>query len=258
MTNDYCTLHWPRSDIAVLTLNRPNKLNAVNIEMLAQWRKHLEKIAAIDTTRCLLITGAGRAFCAGADIISTAQTAKQYDGDLGHILQEHYEPLIVALRTLPFPIISVVNGLAVGVGFSFALYGDIILAAEDAYFWANFSHIGLTPDGGLSYLLPQHIGHHRALAHTLLADKISAQDAMRMGMVYEVYPPKNLMPQAVNSAMQIANHSQISIEETKRLIRPTGDTSFQDQIKAERVSQTRAGYSSEARQAMVAFLSRKK
>ena len=148
------------------------------------------------------------------------------------------------------------SGLAVGVGFSFALHGDLIVAADDAYFWANFSDIGLIPDGGLSALLPQHLGYHRAMAHVLLAEKISVPDAINLGLVYRGYPKRTLQQHALTLAQNIADQSNIVNQEAKQLLRGSFGRSLEDQLKAECVSQARAGFSPEAKVAIMRFLSR--
>ena len=254
MENQYCKLSWPGESIALITLNRPDKLNAINVEMLQEWRRLLHVLQAHASLKCLLITGEGRAFSSGADIRATLEVAREKQGDLGHILSTYYEPVIMQLRTMPCPIISVVNGLAVGVGFSFALYGDIIIAADDAYFWANFSEIGLATDGGMSYLLPRSIGYHRAMAVTLLAEKILPEQAKTWGMVHEVVPSGELMSTAMMLAEQITQRSGIATGAIKQLFSQSAEATFAQQLQAESRNQTRAGFSPEARDAIMAFL----
>ena len=226
--------------------------------MLTEWQNHLE--ALLNRTvkpRCLLITGAGRAFSAGADISSTAAVANEYNGHLGDILQKHYHPVIETLRHLPFPVISVVNGLAVGVGFSFALHGDIILASENAYFWCNFSQIGLVPDGGMSYLLPHYIGYHRAMAYSLLSEKISATEAQSMGIVHKLFTPETLLDGAIELAQRLIDTPDMAIFETKSLFQSALDQSLSNQMAAESNSQSRVGKTSETQHALLNFLSKK-
>ena len=258
MTEHFCTLTWPTAQIAQITLNRPEKLNAINVEMLQQWRSHIDLLLQKKTKpRCLILTGTGRAFSSGADIRATIEVARAHNGDLGSILSAYYNPLITLIRSLPFPIISVVNGLAVGVGFSFALHGDVILAADQAYFWANFSEIGLAPDGAMSYLLPRTMGYHRAIAHTLLAKKLTAAEAKDLGIVYQTFPQKDLMHHALALAEQICSSSPVATQETVRLFREGLERSFHDQLQAESASQARAGFSPEAKEAITRFLSRR-
>ncbi len=254
MENQYCKLSWPRSDIALITLNRPEKLNAINVEMLQQWRHALESLLGHQTLRCVLITGEGRAFSSGADIKSTIDVARTHNGDLGSILSAYYNPVISMLRDLPCPVISVVNGLAVGVGFSFALHGDIIIASDNAYFWANFSKIGLAADGGISYLLPRSIGYHRAITYTLLNEKISALDAKAIGIVHKVVSQEALMSTAILIAEQITQRSKIANHEIKKLYSQSLESAFEEQLQAESASQAKAGFSKEAREAIQAFL----
>ena len=255
MKRSFCKLSWPSDSIALITLNRPEKLNAINVEMLLQWKDILDFLVEDGrNVRCLLITGSGRAFSSGADIQSTMAIAKERNGDLGSILSAYYNPLILAMQKLPFPIISVVNGLAVGVGFSFALHGDIIVASKDAYFWANFVKIGLVPDGAMSFILPKYIGYHSAASHMLLAEKMSASEAKSRGIVYQVYEAKSLMENAVELAKVMASHSKVANKETRSLLIEGIDRTFKEQIQAESVSQARAGYSDEAKKAIINFI----
>ncbi|MEC8882921.1 MAG: enoyl-CoA hydratase-related protein [Pseudomonadota bacterium] len=255
MTEEFCTLSWPEESIALITLNRPDKLNAINVEMLQQWREILEQLEdSSKAPRCLLVTGAGRAFSSGADIRATMKVAKEHNGDLGSILSAYYNPLILAIQKLPFPVISVVNGLAVGVGFSFALHADIIIASEDAYFWANFAEIGLVPDGAMSFMLPRFMGYHTAAAHILLAEKMTAIEAKSCGLVYQLYGKDILMRKAIELAMRMSQHSKVANQETKSLLREGMDRTFKEQIQAESISQARAGYSDEAKKAIMNFI----
>ena len=255
MTEEFCTLSWPEESIALITLNRPEKLNAINVEMLRQWRSILEILENSNKTpRCLLVTGSGRAFSSGADIHATIKVAKEHNGDLGSILSAYYNPLILAIQKLDFPVISVVNGLAVGVGFSFALHADIIIASKDAYFWANFAEIGLVPDGAMSFMLPRLMGYHSAAAHILLAEKMTAMEAKNRGLVYQVYRKDVLMREAIELAKRIAQYSKVANRETKSLLREGLDRTFKEQLQAESVSQARSGYSDEAKKAIMNFI----
>lgn len=257
MADQYCNLSWPVDGVAMITLNRPEKLNAINVEMLQQWRHILETLEKPTAPKCLLITGEGRAFSSGADIKATVEVARDHNGDLGSILSAYYNPVILMLNSLPYPVITVVNGLAVGVGFSFALHGDIILAADDAYFWANFSEIGLATDGGMSHVLPRSIGYHKALAYTLLAKKISSSEAKHLGIVFETYASSQLMQEALKLAKGLAARSAVANREIKRLVKASSESTFEDQLHAESIAQAKAGYSDAAKQAIMQFLVKK-
>ena len=161
-------------NVATLTLNRPDKLNAFTAGMHVELREAMNRIRATQGVRVLLITGAGRGFCAGQDLSERAMAKGQAPVDLGSTLEANYNPLIRGLRELPFPVICAVNGVAAGAGCNLALAGDIVLAARSASFIQAFSRIGLIPDAGGTWILPRTVGLARAMALAMLADKVSA------------------------------------------------------------------------------------
>lgn len=257
MAKEFCVLTWPEESIALITLNRPNKLNAINVEMLQQWKEIIDDLESLQhKVKCLLVTGSGRAFSSGADIHATVKVAQAHGGDLGSILSAYYNPLILSIQKLSVPVISVVNGLAVGVGFSFALCGDIILASEDAYFWANFTEIGLAPDGGMGFMLPRYIGYQSAVARVLLAEKITAEEALKMGMIYQICRSECLMDQAMKVARRVIGQSAVANREVKLLMREGLERTFKEHLQAETMSQARAGFSDEAKKSIMEFIAK--
>jgi len=256
LSHEPCLLSWPTQKVAKITLNRPDKLNAIDVEMLSHWCQILDTLKQRQP-RCVMLTGAGRAFSAGADLKSTVAVARQHQGRLDIVLQTYYYPVMHGLRELECPIISVVNGPAVGIGFAFALYGDIILAAEEAYFWANFSRIGLVPDGGMTYLLPRSIGYQRSMDWLLTAKKVSASDALIAGLVSQVYTNEQLEEAALQLAQYIATEGGLCHQATKKLLVHSDARTFDAQIDAESQSQAMAGQSPEAIRAWANFIDRK-
>src|SRR5215813_1571266 len=170
--------------VATITLNRPDKLNSFNREMALLLQQKLDECASQYTIRCVLITGAGKGFCAGQDL---AEVVDPNGPGMQRILSEHYNPIITRIRLLEKPVIAAVNGVAAGAGANIALCCDIVVAAQSASFIQAFSKIGLIPDSGGTYFLPRLIGWQKATAIAMLGDKIGALEAERMGMVYKVY-----------------------------------------------------------------------
>lgn len=257
MNREPCLLSWPAKNIAKITLNRPDKLNAIDVVTLKHWQGILKALVQ-NRPVCVLLTGAGRAFSAGADLRATVKVAREHNGQLDQVLQTYYYPVMHGLRQLECPIISVVNGPAVGIGFAFALYGDIILAGQHAYFWANFSRIGLVPDGGMTYLLPRRVGYQKSMDWILTAKKVSAQEAQQAGLVAAVYAEDQLEEEALKLAQQMSAQGALCLHATKKLLMNSAHHNFTEQIDAESQSQALAGQSPEALRAWANFIDRNK
>jgi len=174
-----------RDGVARLTLNRPDRLNSFNDAMHAEVREALAALRADASVRVMLLTGAGRGFCAGQDLGDRAVAPGGAAVDLGASIERNYRPLVLALRTLPVPTICAVNGVAAGAGANFALLCDVVVAARSASFIQAFSKIGLVPDCGGSWLLPRLVGRANALALAMLGDKLGAEDAVRLGLIWK-------------------------------------------------------------------------
>jgi 2-(1,2-epoxy-1,2-dihydrophenyl)acetyl-CoA isomerase len=170
--------------VASITLNRPDKFNSFDKEMAMALQSALDTVAADTQIRCVVITGAGKAFCAGQDLAEATST--DFAG-FTEVVSKHYNPIIEKMRNLPKPIVVAVNGVAAGAGANIALAGDIVVAHEAASFIQAFSKIGLVPDSGGTFMLPRLIGMQRATALMMLGDKVSATDALQMGMLYKVF-----------------------------------------------------------------------
>ena len=164
------------SGLATITLNAPDRLNAVSRKMIAEIKQCWEELAADASVRAVLLTGAGRGFCAGADLADPDRAASA-TADSGAALEQFFNPVIRAMRSIPKPVVSAVNGVAAGVGMSFALASDITIAGKSASFLQAFARIGLLPDGGSTWFLPRLVGDQRARALAMLAPQISAEQA---------------------------------------------------------------------------------
>jgi 2-(1,2-epoxy-1,2-dihydrophenyl)acetyl-CoA isomerase len=204
--------------VAWITLNRPDALNAVTPQLGEELRAAIEQIADNRDVRCLVLTGAGRGFCSGADLKATAWRREDGTTDLLTPLREVFHPLIMRLRTLEKPVIAAVNGGAAGIGCSLALASDIVVAAESAYFLMAFANVGLTLDGGGSALLAARIGHTRASEVGLLAERVSAEQALAWGLVNRVVPDADLRHAADELAARFAAGPPGSYASTKRTL----------------------------------------
>lgn len=242
--------------LARITLNDPKVLNAMSMLMAE------ELAAAIDQAgreaRALLITGAGRAFCSGADM-SGGSIAGEVDGepDVGVTLESHANPMMLAIRNLPIPIISAVRGPAAGVGCSIALASDIIVASENAFFIQSFVNIGLVPDGGSNWLLARAIGRVRALEMTLLGERLPAAKALEWGLITRVVPDDELLDAATAIAQKLANGPTQSIAMIRKLSWQAADDTFGEILKAERALQRDAGRTADHAEGVAAFLSKR-
>ncbi len=201
----YETIIWdPEGGVGRLTLNRPASLNAWTPEFGAELLSVIEREAAADEIRAILITGAGRGFSSGADLKAGFEPADDGGPDIATELNEIYHPVIAGLRNLPKPVVAAVNGPAVGIGCSLALACDLVLAGESAYFGLAFVNIGLMPDGGSTALVPAAVGKARAFQLALLGERVSAAQALDWGLVNAVHPDPDLVPAASELAQRLA------------------------------------------------------
>lgn len=243
--------------IATITFTDPATMNAAGLDTVTELLSAFEQSA--DDARCTILTGTGRGFCSGANLASggmenNAGTAKF---DAGKALDSHYHPLVMAMKEHPHPIITAVNGAAAGVGCSLALMGDLIIAADSAYFLQAFRRIGLVPDGGSTYLLPRLIGRARAMEMTLMGDKLPATKALQWGLINDVASDDELMTVAREKATQLANGPTQALAMIRELIWDSADRNFDTQIHAERNAQRAAGRTSDFREGVSAFLQKR-
>ncbi len=238
-----------------IKLNRPDKFNSFNREMALQLQSALEEASKNKTIRAVLLTGEGKAFCAGQDL-SEAITPE--GPGIKKIVEEHYNPIITALRKLEKPVICAVNGVAAGAGANIALACDVVIAAEGASFIQAFSKIGLIPDSGGTFFLPRLIGFQRASALMMLGDKVSAQDAMQMGMLYKVFPDVTLQQEALKLAFTLSEMPTVGIGLTKRLLNEGTSNNLHTQLKREGEEQVKAASSHDYNEGVKAFLEKRK
>lgn len=232
------TILYDVSDgIATLTLNRPDKLNAISLALAEETGAAVREAGADPAVRCLLITGAGRGFSAGADLSAVQSLAPEGGGPLplGDILRRAYHPMIVPIVKLEKPVVAAVNGVAAGAGCSLALACDFRIASEEARFIQAFVRIGLIPDSGANYFLPRLVGIAKALELAVLGDTIDAQEALRVGLVTKLAPPDKLMDEARAFCERLARGPTRAYALTKRALAfgATGDLESTLEYEAE-------------------------
>ncbi|MBN9462254.1 MAG: enoyl-CoA hydratase/isomerase family protein [Burkholderiales bacterium] len=246
-------LYQTEHAVAAITLNRPDVLNALDDALVRALREAVERAAADEAVRAVLLTGAGRGFSAGADLASIPPGRV----DLGQVLRERYHPLILALRRMPKPVVCAVNGAAAGAGMSIALAADIVLAARSAYFVQSFAKIGLIPDAGSTWLLPRLAGASRARAMALLAERIDAEQACRFGLVWEVLDDEALLPHARRLAAHLATQPTRACALIKQAFEASDGHDLAQQLELEATLQAQAGDSDDFREGVAAFLQRR-
>ncbi len=244
--------------LARITLNRPDKLNSFNTLMHQEVREALKRIKKSDVARCLLISAKGRGFCAGQDLSDRRVNPSAQMPDLGESLEVNYNPLLRSLQALEMPVVCAVNGIAAGAGANLALACDIVLAARSASFIQAFCKIGLIPDSGGTWSLPRLVGRARAMALSMLGDKISAEQAENWGMIYRCVDDEALQSEAEKLAVSLADGPTRGLALIKRAIISSDQNSFDRQLDLERDLQRLAGRSDDYREGVNAFLEKRK
>jgi 2-(1,2-epoxy-1,2-dihydrophenyl)acetyl-CoA isomerase len=243
---------------ARLTLNRPDRLNAFTTRMHEEIAEALTAIETAGTARVLLITGAGRGFCAGQDLSDRAVAPGEAPVDLGESVERRYNPLIRRLVDLPMPVVAAVNGVAAGAGASLAFAADIVIAARSAKFIMSFANIGLVPDSGSSWALPRLAGQARALGLALTGDPLPAEQAADWGLIWKCVEDDELTEGANALASKFAAAPTRGLSETKKLIRGALSRTLGEQLDLERDRMRDLGRSEDYREGVDAFLNKRK
>ena len=243
--------------VLTVTLNRPDRLNAFNPEMHQLLRKALERALDDAAVRALLLTGAGRGFCAGQDL-SERNVAADAPIDLSVSLGSYYNPLVRRLRELPKPVVCAVNGVAAGAGANIALACDLVIAARSASFVQSFSRLGLVPDSGGTWFLPRLLGTARALGVALLGDKLSAEQAEQWGLIWKVVDDEALMKEARALAASLAEGPTKGYGLIKKAFNASWGNSLDAQLDLERDLQREAGLTHDYREGVAAFMQKRK
>ncbi|MBA2745224.1 MAG: 2-(1,2-epoxy-1,2-dihydrophenyl)acetyl-CoA isomerase [Flavisolibacter sp.] len=244
-----------KDSIGLITLNRAEKYNAFNREMALELQQKLHEASINTDIRCIMITGAGKAFSAGQDLDEVV--AK--DGpDITSILEEHYNPVIRQIRSLEKPVLAVVNGVAAGAGANIALCCDIVIAARSSSFIQAFSKIGLIPDSGGTYFLPRLVGWQKASALAMLGDKVPADEAEKMGMIYKVFDDAVFMEEAYKLAGVLAVMPTKGLAYTKQALNASFCNNYNEQLILEEELQEKAGQTADYKEGVQAFLEKRK
>ena len=243
-----------KNGVAFITLNRPDKFNSFNREMALLLQSKLDECASLHEVRCVYITGAGKAFCAGQDIGELVGDDKI---EIKQILSEHYNPIVKRIRNLPKPVIAAVNGVAAGAGANMALCCDIVVAAESASFIQAFSKIGLIPDSGGTFTLPRLIGWQKASALMMTGDKVSAAAAEQMGMIYKTFLDESFEEEAKKLAATISQMPTKGLAYTKHALNHSFTNSWEQQLLLEDEYQQKAALTDDYNEGINAFLEKR-
>lgn len=240
--------------VATLTLNRPDKLNSFNREMALLLQSKLDECATLKEIRCVYITGEGKGFCAGQDL---AEVADPNGPGMQKILGEHYNPIITRIRNMPKPVVAAVNGVAAGAGANIALACDIVVATQSASFIQAFSKIGLIPDSGGTFHLPRLIGFQRAGALMMLGDKVSAGDALQMGMLYKVFSDDRFAEESKKIALTLSQMPTKALAYIKHALNQSTNNNLEEQLLLEDQFQQKASSTADFKEGVQAFLEKR-
>jgi 2-(1,2-epoxy-1,2-dihydrophenyl)acetyl-CoA isomerase len=244
-----------KNGIAFITLNRPDKFNSFNREMALQMQARLDECASLHEVRCVYITGAGKAFCAGQDIGELVGENKM---EIAQILSEHYNPIVKRIRNLPKPVIAAVNGVAAGAGANIALCCDIVIASETASFIQAFSKIGLIPDSGGTFTLPRLIGWQKASALMMTGDKVTAFEAEKMGMIYKMIVDELFEEESKRIASTLAQMPTKGLAYTKHALNNSFANTWENQLLLEDEYQQKAAVTNDYKEGIKSFIEKRK
>ena len=254
----YQTIVLKKSNgVAKLTLNRPDKLNSFNVQMHEELQTALDNIVTDGETRCLLLTGSGRGFCAGQDLNDRAVSADGQAPDLGMSVEKFYNPLIRRITNLKMPVICALNGVAAGAGASLVMACDIVIAARSASFILSFAKVGLVPDSGSSWHFTRALGLPRAKALAMLGNKLKAEQAEQWGLIYQVVDDENLMEEANKLSSYLATQPTEALANIKELVHTSFDYSLNEQLERERKAMQHLGRSHDYKEGVAAFIEKR-
>jgi 2-(1,2-epoxy-1,2-dihydrophenyl)acetyl-CoA isomerase len=240
--------------VAFITLNRPDKLNSFTREMALLLQNRLDECASLHEVRAVYLTGAGKAFSAGQDL---AEIVAPDAPGMDKILSEHYNPIITRIRNLPKPVVAAVNGVAAGAGANIALACDIVIAARSASFIQAFSKIGLIPDSGGTWFLPRLVGWQKAMGIAMLGDKISAEEAERMGMVYRVVEDEKFSEMTKGVVITLGGAATKALAYTKHAFNYSAVNTLEEQLLLEDELQQKASLTKDYAEGVKAFLEKR-
>lgn len=241
--------------IGWLHLNRPEVFNSFNRAMALAMQDTLDDFEANETVRAIVITGNGKAFCAGQDLKEV--TSPELNPGFKKILEEHYNPIIARIRAIEKPIVAAVNGVAAGAGANIALACDVVVASERASFIQAFSKIGLIPDSGGTFFLPRLIGFQKASALMMLGDKVSSEEAERLGMIYKVFSAETFLEEVTKLVNTLSNMPTKALGMTKRLLNQSMTNNLHQQLHLEGILQIEAAQSQDYSEGVAAFVEKR-
>jgi 2-(1,2-epoxy-1,2-dihydrophenyl)acetyl-CoA isomerase len=246
-----------KDGVVTLTLNRPDVLNSLTMNMMRGLTKALRDAEKDKAVRVVILTAAGRAFCAGADLGDLRKRQEAQAFSLGDELRDHFNPLILQIRKMEKPVVGAVNGLAAGAGASLILSCDIKVCADSAKFINAFSKVGLVPDSGMTYFLPRFMGYSRALEHAWLAKPITAEEALDCGWVNKLVPAEQVLAAAQAFAAELKAMPPMALALTKRAINRAFENGFETQMEYEAQLQEILGKTKDHAEGVKAFLEKR-
>lgn len=243
--------------VAKLTLNRPDRLNSFNTQMHEELQQALDNIAMDGESRCLMLTGSGRGFCAGQDLNDRAVNTEGEAPDLGVSVEKYYNPLIRRVTNLKMPVVCALNGVAAGAGASLVMACDIVVAARSASFILSFAKVGLVPDSGSSWHFARALGLPRAKALAMLGNKLKAEQAEQWGLIYQVVDDEKLLDEANKLTNHLASQPTEALANIKDLIHTSFDYSLSEQLERERKAMQHLGRSHDYKEGVAAFIEKR-
>ena len=251
-------LHDRRDGYSVISLNRPDRLNSFTVAMHTELRQALAQVEADAGVRVLLITGAGRGFCAGQDLSDRSVAPGEKAVDLGDTVAQWWAPLVRTLRTLPLPVVCAVNGVAAGAGANVALAADLVLARQSASFIQPFCKLGLIPDTGGTWILPRALGTARAMGLAMLGDKLGADQAAEWGLIWKSIPDAQFSDEVEKLLANLAQAPTLGLARTKALIYANGSAPLDEALVREGDAMRELGFSDDYREGVAAFIEKRK